>query len=88
MKSSEQPMSISVPTTKGALQGVDLDDIDLNVHHQGVLVEVPRQFGDVAVQDADVDQGPQDRELRLLEEVLDLDGHGRALTERPQRQAA
>mmetsp|Transcript_102832 Transcript_102832/g.290759 ORF Transcript_102832/g.290759 Transcript_102832/m.290759 type:complete len:976 (+) Transcript_102832:1169-4096(+) len=58
------------PNDNGALGGVHLDDVDLDVLHEGVLVKVLRELRHVAVQVADVDQGPGVRQLGLLQEVL------------------
>mmetsp|Transcript_25740 Transcript_25740/g.76640 ORF Transcript_25740/g.76640 Transcript_25740/m.76640 type:complete len:1065 (+) Transcript_25740:1273-4467(+) len=58
----------------GAVQGVDLDHVDLDILHQGVLVEILRKLLDVAVQVADVDERARVGELRLPEEVLDDEG--------------
>mmetsp|Transcript_7995 Transcript_7995/g.24171 ORF Transcript_7995/g.24171 Transcript_7995/m.24171 type:complete len:363 (-) Transcript_7995:2284-3372(-) len=55
------------------LQRVHLHNVDLDVLHERVLVEVVGELSHEAVQVADVDQRPRIRELRLLEEVLHND---------------
>mmetsp|Transcript_108987 Transcript_108987/g.351891 ORF Transcript_108987/g.351891 Transcript_108987/m.351891 type:complete len:1017 (-) Transcript_108987:616-3666(-) len=56
-----------------ALAGADLEDVDLDVLHEGVAVEVLGQLADVAVEVADIDQGPRVRQLRLHQELLHLE---------------
>mmetsp|Transcript_98646 Transcript_98646/g.299391 ORF Transcript_98646/g.299391 Transcript_98646/m.299391 type:complete len:702 (-) Transcript_98646:1272-3377(-) len=54
-----------------ALGGVHLHHVDLNVLHQGVLVQVLSKLPNETMEVADIDQRPRVGQLGLLEEVLD-----------------